>query len=766
MGEQSLENGEGGGRGSRGRREEGGANKARDEYAELLRKRQGEQEHLNRLAETMETDKFSRSMLKPRKGPRWSELNGTMQGRVKKARRLSGTATSCLCYNGRGLVPAGDTRRMLSEEPLCCQKFARLEPQFRTEGMDYIMNTDAMQADLNLLPDFWDKSIGDLMCCGARMYYVGDDRDKVQEFKNQESLQEEVALTKKAFKKDLVGARGADGKMHPFIESLGQDVFVGAESQNWEGFTINSLGSTDKSDGSKRLYDNARSVNDYTFQVSMPKVFMATNEGFEDTIHDLRQRFPGKKIVVCKRDISSYFRIIKVHPEDVNLSVIKYPLAENIGAGEAGEGAAGASKGEAFFRKGASFGNRAWPCVACRATNALLYTMAKLDGVCDTGGFIDDFYLLSVVEEDGSTVEGQDSPREVAEKVDARLRRWNFPVNKKKQVEEGSWDVQVVWLGVCYNLETMMKWITEARVLKAIRSIERLLGSVRKGSKKVGYLPRETGQHDLSCVVGCLVSIAKVVTIGRTWIHEIRTLLRLANARNRGVRVHEGAFIEMRWWLKLLRGGKEERYFMRTINRRGAPTPAFLTDASGWGFGGFYPRTNRRGKGAKRSLFMRCKWPEEIRRVIGDLTRKSSPGERFRVTMEAMEAFALVAFVAATAKELSGGHHIVFVDNDPVLEAMKNGRAKRNDWTALIVRMLWEIRARFDFDLEVRRVSSKLNKEADILSRQHGLRVLLEWLGHAQMGPFEELAVPEELKLLFKELPSKGLWVPTQELEG
>ena len=117
--------------------------------------------------------------------------------------------------------------------------------------------------------------------------------------------------------------------------------------------------------------------------------------------------------------------------------------------------------------------------------------------------------------------------------------------------------------------------------------------------------------------------------------------------------------------------------------------------------------------------------------------------------MEAAEAFALLIMVDICKKELAGGHWIVWVDNEPVRLAMKAGRAKTNDWCGMIVRHLWSLRAEYDFDLEIRRVSSKKNVEADMFSRKGMLHVVRAWLVTAGMGPLTQVLPGAGMENLF-----------------
>jgi hypothetical protein len=688
-------------------------------------------------------DRIVRGRYQPRLGPRMDQLTCEERKRVAEARSKGGTVTACGCFGGRGVVPAGNTRDLINMKQSCCSFFEPLDEKWKQPGSgdDYILRTSSMIEDLRSLPEYWDKSIGEVMAIGATMYYIGDDRSKVKVFKNSECAAEAQQATRKAWLKDLKGLKGCNGEVQPFIESVGHDPTSEAQRRGWPGYTINALGSCPKSDGTYRVYDNARSINDGTYQIAMPKVYMSTTCGFEKMVRELREKHPGKKLVACKRDAASYFRCFKVHEDDAALTLIRFTLDEDI-APEGG--VAGARKGETFVRRGASYGHRSWPMVACRVTNALTYTMAKLDGIENTCNFIDDVCCVVVVDEEDDTMM---SPEETGRKMDARFDRWNVPRNKKKQAEEGNWNPIVVWLGVSYDLDLFIKWVADHRVAKAIRKIKEVQNAIVVNKKNVRILPGKVAATLLAQVVGCLISIARVIEIGKTWTPQLRWHMRMANRTGRGVRIGNGALAELDWWLAVLQGGRGNRCFARSFLNRGAAKVAFYTDASGWGFGAFYPGGNRKGGGD--NVFMSHEWSKAELQAFGSFTRKSNVLETFRATMETAEAFAMLAFVEALKKELAGGNHIVYTDNEPFRRACRSGRAKTNDWCGLIVRKLWELRADYDFTLEVRRVSTKLNYESDGFSREGGLRVVVAWLEHAGAGPVVQVMCSEALRGFF-----------------
>ena len=189
-------------------------------------------------------------------------------------------------------------------------------------------------------------------------------------------------------------------------------------------------------------------------------------------------------------------------------------------------------------------------------------------------------------------------------------------------------------------------------------------------------------------------------------------------------------------------------HFTRTILRRGKAKPLGYTDASGWGFGAFVPAENRPGKETK-SLYIREEWTMAEKEAIGDLRRKSDPDERWRVTMETCEGFGLLALVDTLKKALSGGNWIVNVDNEILRSGCTSGRAKRNDWTGIIIRELWSLRAEFYFGLVINRVSTGKNTEADCFSRGDGLPVVQRLLRDAGAAPLEQVYPEEEIRNFF-----------------
>ena len=109
--------------------------------------------------------------------------------------------------------------------------------------------------------------------------------------------------------------------------------------------------------------------------------------------------------------------------------------------------------------------------------------------------------------------------------------------------------------------------------------------------------------------------------------------------------------------------------------------------------------------------------------------------------MVAMETFALVASVEAWVDRLRGGSWIIHCDNRATVEACSSMRAKRGDWTGRLLRRLWKLKIEHGFELEVRWIGTKLNREADLCSRSDGLPLLLREL--ADCG----LAVPRQVRV-------------------
>ena len=180
-----------------------GKRHTKEAYEEMVRERWEEDAELMRLQMEAVEGKFAHGMETPRLGPKWATATEEQKERVRKAREEGGTVTTCgeECFGGRGMVPPGDTRLFCNEKAVCCQHFEPMKESLRAEGMDYIVNTNNMAEDLEKVPEYWDKSITDVMRAGGRIYYTGNNRGRAQDFKNSETILERPELTKKAFVK-------------------------------------------------------------------------------------------------------------------------------------------------------------------------------------------------------------------------------------------------------------------------------------------------------------------------------------------------------------------------------------------------------------------------------------------------------------------------------------------------------------------------------------------------------------------------------------
>ena len=192
----------------------------------------------------------------------------------------------------------------------------------------------------------------------------------------------------------------------------------------------------------------------------------------------------------------------------------------------------------------------------------------------------------------------------------------------------------------------------------------------------------------------------------------------------RGVRLSEEAVVELKFWQAVLKTGRGDVRFERSMEIPARPKKSFFCDASGYGWGAMWPEYNMEGEETP-GMFIAEQWSAGELETIGNLTRKSEEGERWRKSMVALETFGLVAAVEAFAEKMRGGSWRCWCDNAPTVAACGSMRAKRGDWTGRLLRRLWELKVEYCFELEVVWIGTKLNREADLCSRRGGVATML-----------------------------------------
>ena len=248
-----------------------------------------------------------------------------------------------------------------------------------------------------------------------------------------------------------------------------------------------------------------------------------------------------------------------------------------------------------------------------------------------------------------------------------------MPVNPAKVVQPVS---RMEFLGIIIDSDVMELQMSQERIDDVFETL-RLWSTDHSGSKR-----------SLLSLLGKLVFLCRIVKPGRIFVRRIFDLSKSVKCLHHHVRLTKEAAADVQWWLSFCMQWNHRSVFYDDEWSSGS----FLqlsTDASDVGIGG---------------VFVHRWYSRELS------VSESSMSIAYR------ELLAVVSACACWGSLLSGRRVMLECDNSSVVFCVNNGTSKSSHVMSLI-RQLFYLAARYQFDLRLIHVPGKDNVAADLLSR-------------------------------------------------
>ena len=234
----------------------------------------------------------------------------------------------------------------------------------------------------------------------------------------------------------------------------------------------------------------------------------------------------------------------------------------------------------------------------------------------------------------------------------------------------------IEFLGILIDSEAMELRMSESQ-LSAIKT------------ELQSWLGRKTGKkRELLSLIGKLVFLSRVIQPGRIFLRRLITMSMKGKQLFHKIRLSSDAKDDILWWLSCADAWNSKSVFLNDFWSSSGDLQMY-TDASGTGIGG----------------------------VLGTYWYLDylSPAEQTK-SIAWRELLAVVVACRTWGSLLTGLRIQLFCDNESVVSIVNSGSSKCGEIMAL-VRSLFFIAVKFNFDIRLRHVSGVLNIDADLLSR-------------------------------------------------
>ena len=306
----------------------------------------------------------------------------------------------------------------------------------------------------------------------------------------------------------------------------------------------------------------------------------------------------------------------------------------------------------------------------------------SLNGCSNVIHYLDDFYTC-----------GTAGSGECHLNLDIMLRTCNvlgMPVNPAK-VERPV--TRLEFLGIILDSDVMELQMAPERLADVFVELKKWLGSYR-GTKR-----------SLLSLLGKLVFLCRIVKPGRIFTRRLFDLSKTVRHLNHHVRLSREAEADVNWWLSFCSDWNHRSVFYDDNWTYGSKL-TLSTDASGVGVGGQFGR----------------RW---FSRALSSFEESSSICFR--------ELLAVVAACYCWGSLLAGRRVLLECDNESVVHCMNNGTSKCVNVMSLM-RKLFFVAAKFNFDIRLTHVAGIDNVAADLLSRLKVKEFLVEFPGSDVIG--------------------------------
>lgn len=316
------------------------------------------------------------------------------------------------------------------------------------------------------------------------------------------------------------------------------------------------------------------------------------------------------------------------------------------------------------------FGLSFAPYVFWRISNFIAHTAINHFGIEHVTPYIDDFLLLST----GDTLEEAFAAACLNhQRFQQCLNELGWPIADEKVVEPC---LDIVFLGIRFNLQTRTLSVPPEK-LQAILQELRAFESRSLATKR-----------ELEQLVGKLNFAAKVVKGGRTFLRRMIDLINTVVDHNDTVIISPTFQLDVKWWLDF---ASEWNGSEIMINPRPIGATRFVTDASALGI---------------------C--------AVFDSTFISRYNDERTSSWHINELECLAVYLAAKkwAANWSNTHMVVESDNTTTVAAINKGSSSSRRIMAMLRNLFW-LSAKFNFQLTARFIAGKSNLLADAGSRRN-----------------------------------------------
>ena len=352
----------------------------------------------------------------------------------------------------------------------------------------------------------------------------------------------------------------------------------------------------------------------------------------------------GKGALMAKLDLKSAYRMVPVHSEDQHLLGIQW-------------------REKIHLDQALPFGLRSAPKLFTAVADGLTWAMVQ-EGITDVIHYLDDFFFCGPA---GTATCGK-----ALNTALPLCERLGFPVAPEKVM--GPTTV-LIFLGI--EIDSVRQELRLPR-----EKLERMKTLINNWAQK-----RSTTKHELQCLLGHLNHACTVVKPGRTFMHNLITLLKLPKHPTHKVRLNIQCRADIAWWQLFLPLWNGSSYFS---NNRA--TIQVFSDASGsWGGAALEVATGK---------WFQIQWPH---------TWKGT-------NIAIKELVPVIAAAAIWGPQWEGSKVCFNVDNMAVVAALNNNRA-RDPHLAHLLRCLFFFEAHYKFEHQSTHIPGKLNTAADALSR-------------------------------------------------
>ena len=283
-------------------------------------------------------------------------------------------------------------------------------------------------------------------------------------------------------------------------------------------------------------------------------------------------------------------------------------------------------------------------------------------------------FSLAYVDDSATAVVGRDAASSTHCELRRLCDRLGTPLAPDKDFPPAQ---QAVWLGFGHDTVKMRHFLLEHKVQRALEEVDVILAA--------HTARRRLRVATLRSTHGYLQHLAEVLTVGRVYLRRLVASFANRHGEQR-VRLSAGAVADLTWWRRILPDCS------RLAAMRRAPTsadPHVWLDASTSGFGfhtagvGYYGR-----------------WSQEW----------SAPDINF------LELAAVLAACHRLGSMWAGSPVTFHSDNAAVVHVLSSGRA-RNPAMQHLLRDIFALAARYDFQVFSAHVPGRVNVIADSLSR-------------------------------------------------